>query len=319
MHEIIAFLKNAVSRGNMSGVLGCYCIRDGSIYSRNMFIQAGIAMESGVDFNVPADAFDAVLGRMKEIQSLTVDDGVVTIKAGRLRSAIRLNMDDPPGLPDMPTKWQRTPPGLAAALSAAKDHLGEQGWQTCVRLMDGRVTAFRSQSGIDIAVPGLVIEPSLLVLDVVEFLIAHGGSDEYARQENAICFRWDDGRWMRAQFYDAEMPEEIVSNIFDNAGTEIPVAITAAFREAYADVAAMTDSIVQMTPDGFQGRTGDVANSAVEFKIKGLPKGHISYWDKNFLGPVIAQSTAWNPTTWPAPSYFEGPGVRGVIVGRTRW
>lgn len=320
MHEIINFLKNAVDRSEMPGVNGCYIIRNGSIYSRNMSIQAGVAMESAIEFNVPAPALDAALSRMKEIDSLTVDDGVVTIKAGRLKSAIRLNPDEPHMLPDMPTEWRRTPPQFAAALAAAREHIGTDGWQICVRMMENRITAFRSASGIDIAVPGLeMLSPALLIPDVVDFLVAQGGSDEYAEQDSAMCFRWEDGRWMRAQLYASAMPEANLVKIFDNAGTEIPVEITNEFREAYADAAAMTDSVVMMTPKGFMGRTGDVANNQVEYKIKGLPKDHQSYWDKRILDPVIARAVAWNPNTWPQPCYFEAPDVRGVVMGRNRW
>jgi hypothetical protein len=303
----------------MAGLAGCFIIHNGSIYARNLAMQAGVTFESTVDFNVPAAALEAALSRMKEIQSLTIDDGIVTIKSGRLKSVIRLVESEPPGLPQMPTEWLKTPPALVPALKAAKEHCGEMGWQTCVRLMDERVTAFRSQSGIDIAVPGLVIKPSLIVPEVIDFLIAQGGSDYYASQERAVCFQWEDGRWLRSQLYNAEMPEINIAGIFENAGNEIPVKITAEFRAAYADAAAMTDSVIMMTPEGFQGRTGDVANSAVEFKIKGLPKDHASYWQTKYLDPVMAQAVAWNPTTWPNPSYFEGPGLTGVIMGCSRW
>lgn len=319
MHDIIAFLKSAVDHSDTAGINSCYIIRDGNIYCRNVFLQAGVPMESEVEFNIPADALEKALQRMKQIESLTVDEGVVRIKAGRLRSAIRTVDGEPPPVPAVPTEWQKTPNNLAPALAAAKQHIGDMNWQNCVRLMNGRVTAFRSQSGIDIEVPGLTISPSLLTPEVVDFLVAQGGSDEYCAQGGSIFFRWDDGRWLRVQLYDAEMPEANIAHIFENAGTEIPVKITNEFREAYADISAMTDSVVLMTPEGFQGRTRDVANNAVEFKIKGLPKDHASYWDIKYLTPVIEQAAAWNPTTWPQPCYFEGPAFRGVIMGRQRW
>lgn len=323
MKEIIDFLKNTVDRSRMSvAATGCYIIRDGQIYTRNMSMHAGVPMESEINFNIPADAFEAAIARMRDIESLTVEDNIVKIKSGRLRSSIRLVMEDPPEIPTMPTEWLRTPPELSAALAVAKDHTSDDkddGWKNCVRLMDGRVTAFRSQSGIDIAVPDLVFKPSLFTTEVIDFLIAQGGSDEYASEPNAASFRWDDGRWMRCKLYDSEMPETSIATIFENAGTEIPIQITSEFRDAYADASAMTEKVIMMTPEGFQGRTGDVANTSVEFKIDGLPDGHVSYWDKKYLDPVIAQAVGWNPTTWPAPSYYEAPGIRGVVMGRARW
>jgi hypothetical protein len=321
MHDIISFLKAAVTRGDSPGVAGCYVVKGGVIYCRSMAMQAGVGMESAVDFNVPAGALDAALSRMKEIQSLTVDDGKVVIRSGRMSSTIRLNPEEPPGLPDMPKKWTKTPVGFAQAVELAKAHIGEMGWSACVRIMDGRVTAFRNASGIDINVVGLKLKnENLITSEVADFLVAQGGSDEYAEQENSICFRWDDGRWMRAQLYNAKMAEANIANIFENAGTLVPVEITQDMKAAYEDAAAMTDKIVMMTAEGFEGRRGEgESRNVIECKIKGVPKDHRSIWDTKYLDVVMAQAKAWNPLTWPAPCYYEGPGFRGVVMGRSRW
>jgi hypothetical protein len=323
MHEMIAFLKDAVSRSDDAGIMGCYIVADNNLHCRNSRMHAGVAMDSPVNFNVPAPALDAALARMKDIESLTVDDGLITIKCGRLSSKIKLDPSEPPAMPELPKKWRKVPAGFVDALDKAKDHVGEQGWTTCVRLKDDRVTAFCSQSGIDVTVKGLKLESAMLMPEIVKFLIDQGGADEYAQEENAICWRWDDGRWLRTQLYTGTFGDGPIDTLFDNVGTQVPIKITAEFKDALADAFAMTDKIVQMTPNGFAGRTGGVDNpishNTVDFKIKGLPKDHVSYWDKDYLEPVMKVATAWNPLTWPAPCYYEGDGFRGIVMGRSRW
>jgi hypothetical protein len=319
MHEVINFLKGAVDRTDMARVNGCYIIRNGSIYCRNMFMQAGVAMESAADFNVPASALDSALARMKDISSIEVKDNEVVIKSGRLKSTIRLNTEEPPGVPAMPEEWNRTPVQLAHALKLAKPFMGDQGVWQAMRLMTGRVTAMNNQRGIDVFVPELELPgPCLLVPDTIDFIVSQGTPDEYAAQENALCFRWDDGRWLRAQLYVGEMPEGNIVRIFEGAGTAAPIAMDQSFKEAFADVLAMTDESIIVEPHRLIAVKKDVARSEVELEIPGLPEGHSSIWTAKVMEPVIGAAERWNPASWPGVSYFEGTGFRGVCMGRSR-
>lgn len=318
MHEIISFLRNAVERDANISIRGCYVFGPGGVHARNVSLQAGVATESGYSFNLPAEALDVALARMKDIQSVAVEDDAVIIRAGRLKSTIRRILDEPAGVPPMPEEWESSPPSLPWALGLCLPFLGEQGVTTCVRLADGRATAISQTRSVDVPVDGLLVRSGLLTREVCEFLVAQGAPDELACDENSIAFRWEDGRWMRAQLYNAKFPEESVDTIYRNAGTEAPIVIDEAFREAYADAAALsTTGVVKLTAAGFHTKS-DASMCSVDHQID-VPEEHESYWDAKVLEPVVAHATAFNPAAAMSGALFVGEGFRGVVMGRRVW
>lgn len=317
MHDIVDFLKDATVRGASAGIMGCYVARDGAIYSRTMMMQAGIEWPSKVGFTVMADALDGALSRMKnkgEV-SLNIEKDFIVVKCGRLKSTIRRVHEEAPPLPNFENvNWQAAPRGLTSAVAAALPFMGDRIWQQSVRLFQDRVTAFSGAAGIDITLPGLGLErPYLLSEQVAKFMAQQGDPDEIGPERNTICFRWNDGRWVRASLLDDTMPEDIITRIFDHAGTETPVAITKEWHEALDDAVALSDATVRLTAEGFQSVKENVT-SDVALAID-VPTDHSSYWKGEVLLAVLKVATAWNPLAYPAPAYFTGPNVRGVIAG----
>lgn len=321
MHDIVAFLKGAVDDSDTAGVYACYVVREGCIYAYNGTLQAGLPFDGKVAFNIPAAELNRALDRMSEIQTLTIKDGTVRIKAGRLSATIRCNTEEAQPPPAMPEEWQDSPPGLCAALALAKPFMDndQTRFTSCTRLMTGRVTAMNGVNGIDVAVKGLELEhPILLTAKVVEFLIAQGDPDGLHLDENYLLMSWEDGRWARAQLYHGAMANT-VDQILENAGKKAPVAMDAAWREAYADASGLSaNDAIQLTSTSLNTKN-DRADGVVEHETKGLPKDHTTYWTLKALNPVVAIAQAWNPASYPAPSLFTGPGFRGVVLGRNRW
>lgn len=313
MHQIIDFLKGAVARDSTQAINGCYVIKEGSIYARNMMLQAGISMESAVSFIVPASEFDAALARMPEIQSLTVNADDVVVKCGRLKSTIKLYKSEAPPVPDMPDVWTRSPPGLTNALRLALPFLGDRDWTEGIRLMSDRVTAACNNRGIDIKLPGLEFEePVLIEKTVAGFLIAQGDPDEYVPSANSVMFRWDDGRWAKAQLLNTVMPD--VDRIFNAGGSDTPVALSAEWRQAYDDIVGLGEGKFSMTRAGFKTQKG-AADSEVEFPMEELPEDHASYWDSKVLDAMLTCATSWNPAAYPAGALFVGDDLRGMVMG----
>lgn len=318
MHDIIAFLKEAVSR-NVAGN-DCYIFDGETVRATNITMHAGIEWKSPARFALPADAVDAFLARTTEVQELKVEATHVVFRSGRLSSRINRYLEDPQPMPDMPEEWQRSPPGLTSALKMAQNFLGEGSggriWVTAVRLWGDRVTASSGQIMIDIDVPGLDMDdPRLLPQGTVAFLIAQGDPDEYGTDDNSITFRWEDGRWMRTRLIDAEMPEDSVRKILDEmVGDEAPVEITDEWRAALADAVALGDGAMELTAAGIKSANkSHVTNIdlAVDVSVD-----HLSRWGTKNLAAVAAVATHWNPGAYPSiPSLFRGDGVKGAIVG----
>lgn len=316
MHDIINFLKGAVNRTAAGTVMGCYVVKNGSITARNESMQAGVEMDSEIEFNVPAEEFEAAIARMKTVGGIEFSGSEVTVKGGRLRSTIMCVDAEPPEVPALPDAWSAAPAGLAAALKLATPFLNDSGWSSGVRLMEGRITAIKNTGGIDISLPGLDMLATLLTGECAEFIGAQGDPAEFAHQGTAVVFRWQDGRWLRVQAMNAEMPE-MVERILADAGTDAPIEITPEFREAYADAAALSDGTVILHPGGLRGVKGAAQND-IEIEIDGLPAGHASRWQTKVLDPVVACATHWNPAASPKPALFRGPSLRGVVVGIVR-
>lgn len=325
MHALVAFLKGAVTRIPNPGVYGCYVVKGGNIYAfdRSAGLQAGVPMESDVDFNVPAEALDKALARMKEVQAMTVeDDGVqgtaVTIKSGRLRATIKCNTDPAPDIPTLGDEWTACPQEFTAGLALAIPFLGERGWSMGIRLKAGRMTALNNASMIDISIPGLALDGEVLLTKAAaEFLIAQGVPDQYQTEGSAISFRWDDGRWVRTQLLNDKM-QASVDDLIERTFAPIKkwFDIDDEFREAYADAVALSDDRLVFTDAGFDVRKADM-DSHVDFAR--LPPGHRSYWDHKIIGKVLGCAARWNPTPHPAGCPFTGDNFRGIVMGIAKW
>lgn len=314
MHDIIAFLKGAVSRSPNPGIMGCYIANGDALFAYNEKIQAGVSLETGAKFNVPAIELEAALARMPEVKSLAFDGEALQINGGRVRATIQCVIDDPPNFPPLPDKWIPCPERFAGALKLALPFTGEQGWTAGIQISNGVITAIKNTGGIRIIMPSLeMAEPALITKDCAEFIAAQGSPSDYANQQSALFFRWADGRWLRAQLLNAKMPESVES-IFDKAGVNAPCEITDEWRAAYEDVAALSEGRVQFDNQGWRSAKG-AGRAFIEIETLGLLENHESKWQTDVLGPVIACASAWNPSAYPNPALFIGESFKGVVVG----
>ncbi len=316
MHEVVNFLKDAVQRGQGAGTAGCYVVRDGAIYARNMALQAGLPWPDQSRFTLPADALDAALSRMKEIDSITIEDDNVVLRSKRLRSTIKRIHEEPAPMPDFPPdeEWTPSPPGLARALQIASMFVGDRTWQVAVRLSAGAATAFGPQAGVMIEVPGLdVPRPFLLPKETAIYIASQGDPDELTVETNTAIFRWEDGRWIRTTFINDEMPDGIIRKILDEAGDEAKIQINDDWREALADASALSDDTVQLSASGFTAIKENV-RSDVDLEVD-VGTDHLSKWRAKRLADVFQVATSWNPEAYPQPALFLGEGLRGVVAG----
>lgn len=314
MHATIEFLKKALSRQPNAGAFGCYHISDGFIYAQNESLQAIAPFESSDRFSVPGEELEAALSRITGDPRLTFLNGELEIKAGRLRSTIPCQMDEPPPIFTREVQWLPMPEQLVPALKASVPFIignNQIGWTAGIRLTNGRLTTINNLCGIDIALPGWESPPSILTKEGAEFLLADPPR-QYAIKQGAVLFRWEDGRSVQEQLIDQAMPE-MVGQIFSNAGPDAPVEITREWAEAFADAAALADDTIELRAKTLRvGRGASRVTIEVETDV---PAGHASHWNAKVLAPMVAAATHWNPLGWPRPAFFKGPGLYGVVMG----
>lgn len=317
MKKELEFLKAAAGHFPQVSILNCYVIHDGYMYCGNGAIAAGIPYQSSADFNIPTEELEVAVARMKGDPVLerraTANGSTAVLRNGRLRSTILCLDDDPPAQPDLTEDFEPVPPDFCRALELALPFVSKEGtWQTGIYVSGPRVVAINGRSGIEFLMEEGDFPTLLLTQDCAKFVAEHK-PDEYQASDNNIVFRWEDGRWLRAQFLAYEMPKTIVDSVFNKAGTDAPIAISSEWREAYDDISAIAADIVELQTDRMIGRRNA---SVTEVAIKsGVPAGHVSTWKPEVLDPVVAIATHWNPMAHPQPALFKGEGFRGVVLG----
>ncbi len=315
MREIIAFLKRAVDR--TGGPRSCYMFAGGTVSAQNNNFSAGALLAVGVDINILAEELEKFLDRTTTNPVVKLNkEGVVTITEGRLRATMRHYADVEPTAVNTTGVWLDVPPDLAAALVLAVKYTGDRIWMQDIRLQQNRVTAINGRVGVDITVDGLEIDPNICITkETAEYLGAYPPDHYRQAGSNHLLFRWDDGRWLKAQLSVDKFPAQ-VDTIFDAAGKAAATCkIDEDWRAAYADAAAMTDSLIVMLHDRFLVERN---SSMIEIACAtDVPQGHQSRWTKEVMDLVI-HADAWAPTTYPDPVAFVGHGYRGVCMGIKR-
>lgn len=319
MRSQIEFLKKALNRSPSAGPFGCYHIYGGIAYAQNEKMQASTPLIIGADLSLPGAELETALSRMVADPTLVVDNGVVALKSGRLRATVPVvEVGAPPALYDPPEGWYDLPMGFVDALKAACPFLigPQEGWANAIRLQDGRLTVINNRCGIDVAIPDLRCPPSLITKELADFVLSGSTPARYsAKPGTSFLFEWDDGSVVHAQLIDAAMPPKI-DQIFAAAGNEAPIVITADWRAAYEDAAAIAESFVEI-------RAGSIAVGAGSSRITidaeiDLPPDHVSYWETKVLDPMVGAATHWNPGAYPKPATFKGPGLYGLVLGLKR-
>lgn len=322
MRDVIAFLKPVVTRNAPTAVAGSYIFRDGQVWAARPGLVAGMPVPSllPIDANVPADELEAIVARMKDAPSLSLAEDGLHLSGGRLRDfVVAVRHDEPPPVPDMSqVEFAPCPPGVVDWLRIAADHVGDRGWTSGIRLMNGRVTSIKDVSGVDIDAPDLRLSaPVLLIEECASFIAGAGAPAEVGSTASALYCRWADGRWLQSSVINAEVPAR-VDGIFDAATEDDGVDVTDEWREAFEDAKPLSDGFVDLRPDGFWINRGAM-RGPVGLET-GLPDGHASRWSVKTLGPVLAKAARFYPggARTGKPCRFAGPGFRGVVMGVTR-
>ena len=297
------------------GVLNCYVVKDGQILARDSSLQAGAPFPALVteDFNVPALELDAILSRVKTDIELIHSEGVVTVRGKRLKIDIPCVVDEPPEVMLPTDGWKPIPHGFCAALKLGAPFILDKLINFGVRLKGDLISVISNRAGIEVGLPGLNATECCVSMPCIEFIAAQDDDPiEYHQEEGAISFRWKGDRWVRGQLLSKPFPSTF-ERIFGSAGEAYPVEITDEWRDAYQDIAALADDVIEMRSDKM---IAIKSTSTIESDIAtAISKDSSSYWSIVGLNPVISIATHWNPAAWPKPAAFKGPNFRGIVVG----
>ena len=306
------FLRGAV-RGQPS-----YGFDEGRMYARGPALLASYPVPHMLGtFAVAQEELDSALSRMPSEPVVSGGDGAIVLRSGRLRSTIDLlDYASPGNAPAPDDAWPEPPAGLLAALGRALPFVSDSGtWNRSVKLETGRVLAMSGFSAVAVDVPGLEVEGHLALTDeVAEYLSKLPPPARWLVDASSVSFSWASGAWVRCQSTALPWPD----GVFDRAlGMGVadgdPVAISDAFREAFADVVALVDGngVVVVDPEGMRGKSEHAEH------VVAVPTGVAgeSQWAIRALRPVVPVARRF----WPradGPSRFEADDARGVVMPR---
>jgi hypothetical protein len=317
LRDAVAFLKDAVGQNKAQPV---YVFHGGACHARAPSVAASYPTPEILGtFALAAEALEPALARRAaEEPALEFAGDRLTLRWSRpaLRAAMRIAEAEEPFVDLSAVGWAACPPSLVPALRAALPFVADDGtWQRGVRLRGDRVSAFGGRSMVEVEAEGCALADVNLDGDAARYLVGlRDGPQEFGTAPGALWFRWPVGAWVRLSLLATPWPEQ-TDRLLADLG-DPPVALDDAWRGAIADVAALGDGAVVLTPDGVRGRT-DAVDSAVEFAT-GVAA--TTEWAKDVLLPVLRVAERWDPDAAAAGgrSAFAGKGLRGVVAGIRR-
>lgn len=322
MREIIKWVSEARPDKDIGPAMTFYVVQGGEIRATNGKITASYPWPSDDAFLVSGAEFEKVLSRMEGEEpsvTLAMDGRSVEVASGKFSAVIETMEVDAwryPGVED--AEWLDIPDGFLDALRSLRAFIADnppQAWAGCVALEDGNMYATNN-----VALAGCACDvggvQALLPSYAIDFVMRRQeGLESWAWTDNYVAFRWASGAWVRSQLVVGKFPERAAELVRDAYALEPTQEITEEFREAFGHVAGLAEDTIKVYADRMESKfKRSVVTAACECEV---PDGEdASIWGAQFLAPVIAQATHWQPSTWPKPAAFRGDSVAGFVAGR---
>ena len=296
-----------------------FIAKNNRLYASDGKMAASIPCEemAGLSRLIPGDELQNLVSRLDATVTVTSDENTITIRAGKMRGTIQTQSPDTVAMMEPADEWQTPPPTLINAMRTARPFVAEvaaQPYATCLCFRSEGIFATTNISLIQVECPGLAPPSDMLVPAwAAGFAIKTDGElTGIILNQSYIAFRWADGLWLRAQLIQGAFPAA-AGALLGAVAPNQPLAITSAWRRAYCAVAAISEEVVAIEPDRIVGGHG---RSQVVYETAASGLTETLRLDPKYSTPVVECATAWDPSAFPKPVPFVGPGIKGLIVGR---
>lgn len=315
MKQALARVKKILTGSTIAPHLSHVRVYDGYLHATDGRLFAAVPCDSKENFTVPAAEMDRALAFEK--LTIEIQDGSVIFKSGRTR--IRLGRLDDSAYPLLSrpadAQWRAFTPVFLNRLNRARAFVSSnatQGWAMTVMVMEKEVIA---TNNVVLACIENDDTPYLGMIPVwlVDFLLAGETlPKEIADMGDSIAVRWEDGAWIHCLKVASTYPEQAQEMAVKMRGRQAAWLIPEEWRDTYLKTLPFAERDVIVEPNMISA-AGDKAN--IETEIESPVSGK-SFWSPKFLGPVLEVASHWDIHEYPKPTFFHGPGIRGVIVGK---
>ena len=315
MKQALSRVKKILTGSTIAPHLNHVRVHKGFLHATDGRLFASVPCGQTEDFTVPAAEMDRALSFDK--LTIQVEETRVLFKSGRTRISLG-RLDDaayPLLSPPSEAKWRRFTPVFLDRMKRARDFVSAnatQGWAMTVMVMEKEVVA---TNNVVLACIENDDTPYLGMIPVwlVDFLLAAEEQPvEIADMGDSIALRWADGAWVHSLKVVGEFPTQAVQLAIDMRGRKAKWEIPEEWREVYLKTLPFSDRNIQVDPDRIWAHS---EKAQIETEISSPIQGP-SVWDPKFPGPVLEVASHWDIVDYPKPTFFHGPGIRGIIVGK---
>jgi len=319
MKASLNWVKDALSSKDLRPELNHYLVRHGMIHATDGRMVACHPFPTEDElFCVSGPEFEKLLARLEAPIELEVEDDHIVLKHGRLRGKIKTLPPDEWQFNEVKAAWYPVPKLLLPSLKKLRAFISDNAtkpWALCVGMANDTLYA---TNNISIAAcPEIGLPDGLrgvIPYWAIDFILSRPeGLAEWAHADNYLGFRWKNGAWMRTQLVEGEFPPQVEA-IIGSAGYA-EHKITDEWRAAYMQASSLLDDALVLKADHMTG-----INRHMEVRVEATsplpPDSDHSGWSVEYLNPVIACATHWQPDKWPNPVPFRGEDILGVVMGR---
>lgn len=312
MKAYIKKISSAVASKHVNVTFTHYVFKGGRVYASDGRVTASCPVPYEFDAAVSASDLEAALSRMDD-PSIAYDEGLLTLKQGRMRASIKTLSTDAISHPEPEVTWEEVPPTFVDTLLKVRPFISENAsrpWALCAYIHEGHVYATNNVVLARAPISGNL--EGLLPVWAIDFL---GSREERPTEvggcDNHIAFRWADGSWVRAQLVSDAFPVAAV-DMLTTLQEARGAPLTDEWKDAVRYVASLSGNEIRISKDGIRGaRSVMNADVTIETAVDDETS-----WHPQFLLPVLDVASHWDLAMYPHPSPWFGPGVEGLIVGR---
>ena len=319
MLEALKFVRGAVSKKDYQPALTHFLIGNGEVKGYNGTI--ALASPISLDIRVMPDAIPFVKAIERCQHEPTVihitPGGKLSVRSGPFKAVIDCSEDTHVLDAILPEGEDVAfAPGFLKALETLEPFIGNDAsrpWATGILLRGASAYATNNIIVAQYWIGTDLPEVNLPEAAVSELLRIGEEPIRIRRTERSMTFHYEGGRWMRTQLLNVDWPD--LGPILDVVVSEDLQPLPAGFFEA---VDNLRPFIKKEGNGRLYFRKGEITTSPNEgegasYEIEGLPERGAYAADQLLL--LQDRAEIIDLKTHPIPCPFQGPNLRGVIVG----
>lgn len=325
-------VKDALSSRDYISAYTHYHLKEGRVYASDGALTASAPITETFEHVVPAEEFNKALQIFGADATYEWSEETLTVKKGRKRMTIRLLPPDQVSLVEPVKSWQQVPTDFQECLKKIRPFISDDAsrpWALTAWLKQDSAGRHVCIATNNITVAEVLMESKskfVATLDVqipnfaIDFLLAREQKVTHIGVENnKVSFGFEDHSQVTSQLFSVKMPETvhgILDAPLDGAGDSL-FQLSDEWREAYKHIIMLSPEELTIGPEIMRaGRK----QASLEVEVKShAPRDTAkaeSRWSPKFLDPVVSLATHIDFGAYPKASRFQGPGVRGLIIGK---